>query len=62
MNYISLFSGGGVGCFGFKQEGFDGIATSELLERRLNVQKVNNKLKYDEGYILGDITQNEVKC
>lgn len=61
MNYISLFSGGGVGCFGFKQEGFDGIATSELLERRLNVQKVNNKLKYDEGYILGDITQNEVK-
>ena len=61
MNYVSLFSSGGIGCFGFKQEGFDGIATSELIERRLNIQKINNKLKYDEGYILGDITQNDVK-
>ncbi len=61
MNYISLFSAGGVGCFGFKQAGFDGVATSELIERRLNVQKANNKLKYDEGYILGDITQEDVK-
>lgn len=61
MNYISLFSSAGVGCFGFKEEGFDGIATSELIERRLNVQKINNKLKYDEGYILGDITQDEIK-
>lgn len=61
MNYISLFSSAGVGCFGFKEEGFDGIATSELIERRLNVQKINNKCKYDEGYILGDITQDEIK-
>ena len=44
MNYISLFSSAGVGCFGFKVEGFDGIATSELIERRLNVQKINNPL------------------
>ena len=61
MNYISLFSSGGVGCFGFKREGFDCIATSELIERRLNVQKINNKVKYDNGYILGDITQEEIK-
>ena len=61
MNYISLFSSAGVGCFGFKEEGFDGIATSELIERRLNVQKINNKCKYDEGYILGDITEDEIK-
>ena len=61
MNYISLFSSAGVGCFGFKEEGFDGIATSELIERRLNVQKINNKCKYEEGYILGDITQDEIK-
>lgn len=61
MNYVSLFSSGGVGCFGFKQERFDGIATSELIERRLDVQRANNKIKYDEGYILGDITKKEIK-
>lgn len=61
MNYISLFSSGGVGCFGFKRAGFDCIATSEIIERRLNVQKYNNKVKYNEGYILGDITQEEIK-
>ena len=37
--YISLFSSAGVGCYGFKQEGYYCIATVELLERRLNVQK-----------------------
>ena len=61
MNYVSLFSSAGVGCFGFKQEGFDCIATSELIERRWDIQKINNKCKYEEGYILGDITQDEIK-
>jgi DNA (cytosine-5)-methyltransferase 1 len=61
MNYISLFSSSGVGCFGFKQEGFDGVATSELIERRLNVQRANKKVKYSDGYILGDITEQSVK-
>lgn len=61
MNYISLFSSAGIGCYGFKLEGFKGVATSELIERRLKVQKVNNKLVYEEGYILGDITKDEVK-
>ncbi|WEV60277.1 DNA cytosine methyltransferase [Streptococcaceae bacterium ESL0729] len=61
MNYISLFSSSGVGCFGFKQEMFDCIATSELIERRLNVQKVNGKVKSAEGYILGDITEQDIK-
>ena len=61
MNYVSLFSSAGVGCFGFKEENFDCIVTSELIERRLNIQKINNKCKYNEGYILGDITQDEIK-
>ncbi|MDE8087817.1 DNA cytosine methyltransferase, partial [Erysipelothrix rhusiopathiae] len=61
MNYISLFSSAGVGCYGFKQENFTGIASSEIIERRLEVQKANNKLKYNEGYILGDITLDETK-
>ena len=61
MNYISLFSSAGVGCFGFKQAGFECMATSELIERRLNVQKVNKKVKNEKGYILGDITKQSVK-
>lgn len=56
LTYISLFSGGGVGCYGFKEEGFDCIVTNEYLEKRLNIQKINNKCEFDTGYILGDIT------
>ena len=59
--YISLFSSAGVGCYGFKQAGFHCIATAELLERRLNIQKHNNKCCYESGYICGDMTQQETK-
>ena len=59
--YISLFSSAGVGCYGFKMEDFECVATNELIERRLNVQKVNHKCKYDSGYICGDITLDETK-
>ena len=59
--YISLFSGAGVGCYGFKQEGFECVATNELLPRRLSVQYSNKKCKYESGYICGDITTDEVK-
>lgn len=59
--YISLFSSAGVGCYGFKMEGFECIATNELLETRLEIQRNNNKCKYDSGYIPGDITKNETK-
>lgn len=59
--YISLFSSAGVGCFGFKQAGFECIATNEFIERRLNVQKFNHKCKYESGYICGDITTNDTK-
>lgn len=33
--YISLFSSAGVGCYGFKMNDFDCIATNELLKERL---------------------------
>lgn len=59
--YVSLFSSAGVGCYGFKMEDFECIATNELIERRLNVQKVNKKCKYESGYICGDITKEETK-
>lgn len=61
MNYISLFSSAGVGCYGFKQEGYECIASSELIARRLDVQKANDKIKNSKGYILGDISSNEKK-
>lgn len=59
--YISLFSSAGIGCYGFKMEGFECIATNELIARRLEIQKFNNKCKYDSGYICGDITTDETK-
>ncbi len=59
--YISLFSCAGVGCYGFKMEGFSCIASVELSQRRLNVQKFNQKCKYPSGYICGDMTAQSTK-
>lgn len=61
LTYISLFSSAGVGCYGFKQTDFECIATNEIVERRLNVQKYNNKCKYTSGYIHGDIALESTK-
>ncbi len=61
LTYISLFSSAGVGCYGFKMHGFECIATNEIVERRINVQKFNDKCKYESGYICGDITEDSVK-
>lgn len=61
LTYISLFSCAGVGCFGFKKAGFECIATNELIERRLNVQKFNHKCEFESGYICDDITTDETK-
>ncbi|WP_102409457.1 DNA cytosine methyltransferase [Vibrio cyclitrophicus] len=59
QTYVSLFSSAGVGCFGLKELGFKCIATAELLEKRLNIQRYNNKCDYESGYICGDLTQKE---
>ena len=59
--YVSLFSGAGIGCHGFKEEGFYCVATVELLERRMKIQKFNHKCVYDSGYICGDVTTQETK-
>lgn len=61
LTYISLFSSAGIGCYGFKMEGFDCVATNEIIKRRLEIQKINKKCKYKTGYILGDITNKMVK-
>ena len=59
--YVSLFSSAGVGCYGFKEMGFYCVATVELIERRLKIQKYNNKCVYNSGYICGDMTKEETK-
>ena len=61
LTYVSLFSSAGVGCYGFKKAGFQCIATNELIERRLNIQKINQKCTKPSGYICGDITDITTK-
>jgi DNA (cytosine-5)-methyltransferase 1 len=61
LTYVSLFSGSGVGCYGFKMNGFECVATNELIERRLNIQRINGKCRYNSGYIRGDITGTEIQ-
>ncbi|MCM1262212.1 MAG: DNA cytosine methyltransferase [Butyrivibrio sp.] len=61
MTYVTLFSSAGVGCHGFQIEGYHCIATNEIIERRMQVQRCNHKCEYDSGYIVGDITSDEIK-
>lgn len=59
-NYVSLFSSAGVGCFDLKKNGFDCLATNELLPQRLNIQKINQKCSDPKSYIQGSIEDPEV--
>lgn len=61
LTYISLFSSAGVGCYGFKKAGYKCIATNELIERRMNIQKINKKCDFETGYIVGDIKDVNTK-
>lgn len=61
LTYITLFSSGGVGCYGFKLNEYSCIATNELLSKRMDVQKANKICEYESGYIVGDISKSETK-
>lgn len=61
LTYVTLFSSAGVGCHGFQMEGYHCIATNEIIERRMQVQRYNHKCEYDSGYIAGDITSEDIK-
>jgi DNA (cytosine-5)-methyltransferase 1 len=61
LSYVSLFSGAGVGCYGFTLEGYDCAVTNEILEKRLNIQKINNKCKTEKSYVLGDLSKDSIK-
>ena len=60
-NYLSLYSSAGIGCFGFKKNNFDCIATVEIISKRLQIQKFNKICDDDEGYINDDISKIETK-
>lgn len=55
FTYVSLFSSAGVGCYGLSEAGLECVATVELIERRLQIQRYNFKCKYESGYIAGDL-------
>lgn len=59
--YVSLFSGSGVGCHGFSTAGFDCIVTSEIIPRRLEIQRFNKVCSIDGGYIVGDIANSDTQ-
>ncbi len=61
LTYVTLFSSGGVGCFGFKMEGYHCVATNELISKRMDIQKANKICEHETGYIVGDITQPDIK-
>ncbi|MCT7472457.1 DNA cytosine methyltransferase [Aliarcobacter cryaerophilus] len=61
LTYISLFSSAGIGCHAFKQQGFKCIATNEYLEKRIKIQKYNDKCEFNTGYIQGDLSSKEVQ-
>lgn len=61
LTYVTLFSSAGVGCYGFKMEGFKCVATNELLTKRMDIQKNNNICEYESGYVLGDLSTDNVK-
>ena len=54
--YVSLFSGAGIGCYGFNLENFECVSTVELLEKRIKYQKFNGVCRFESGYIAGDIS------
>lgn len=60
FTYGSLFSGAGIGCYGFNQAGFKCIGTVEILEKRIKIQKYNKVCEFESGYICGDLANEEI--
>lgn len=53
-SYISLFSSGGIGDIGFRNEHFSCIASAELLSKRIEVQRIN-KIADESRLVCGDL-------
>ena len=61
LNYISLFSSAGVGCYGFNQENFKCISTCEIDPKRIEIQKNNWICEDPAQYVTGDIQKSEIQ-
>ena len=61
LNYISLFSSAGIGCYGFKQENFKCISTCEIDPKRIEIQRNNQICENPEEYITGDIQETQIQ-
>jgi site-specific DNA-cytosine methylase len=59
--YVSLFSCAGIGCYGFKMADWECLASCELKEKYLEIQKINQKCQQEEQYICGDISLKSTK-
>jgi DNA (cytosine-5)-methyltransferase 1 len=57
FNYVSLFSGAGIGTSKFKSIGGECLATAEYHENRMNIQRLNKIGIDEESYFIGDIRQ-----
>ena len=54
--YVSLFSCAGIGCYGFKKAGWECLASCELKEKYIEIQKINQKCLDPKQYICGDLS------
>ena len=55
--YVSLFSSAGVGCHGLNISGYRCLATAEINERRLAIQKINRVCDSNDGYFQIDLSK-----
>ncbi len=57
MNYVTLFSGAGIGCNNLKKLGFDCLLSAEIDKKRIEIQKLNKNCQY---FINDDLDKKEV--
>jgi DNA (cytosine-5)-methyltransferase 1 len=57
MNYVTLFSGAGIGCNDLKKLGFNCLLSVEIDKKRIEIQKLNKDCKY---FINDDLNKKEV--
>jgi DNA (cytosine-5)-methyltransferase 1 len=58
--YATLFSGAGIGCYGFNMERYKCVGTAELLEKRIKYQKINKVGISESAYVCGDLSDEKV--
>jgi DNA (cytosine-5)-methyltransferase 1 len=57
MNYVTLFSGAGIGCNDLKHLGFKCLLSAEINKKRIEIQKLNKNCDY---FINDDLDKKEI--